>query len=494
MSPPISCKGWVKVVTMKDIAQMSIQEREKFRRKSLLQDAAKLVIEDQTRNGGRLTHGFMPFLISVLHKHGHEWMQKGMIDRAVKTLKRHGTFSIPTELDHPVATVDVAMEEAESANVISSPHPVTTVDEAMEAESPSVISLSHPATTINVAIMEGDDESASVISSFEYPYLESAHMDTTATTQLTPTGQSSGANGSTNAAKLTSTAHYIPRAKSVRLEGWKAAAKSTSTPQCIGRAKGGRPKGSTRAVMVERRKAARDEKEKAAKDERDKAVKEGQKVGYQTLRKLLKAAEEKGQLETGDSVEDTIMSRTQDKNPAATCGASTNCPMDVVEPILVEFCIRFEKTGKPMKKKEVLELAHSLISGTEFEAEYIDWLKKNSIYDPEKPLLTDNDFEGFWRRNTSYLKVDRQGYIFPSMTAGDDTEVSNKRRSDMEKLLVRANTTASKKKRFDRVLKELARCYECVVDEQENYVRCPYTEPYKTKRMHERFGYFFEAY
>jgi hypothetical protein len=482
--PPISSKGWVKVVTMKDIAQMSIEQREKFRRKCLLQDAAKLVIEDQTRNGGRLTRGFLPFLIPLIHKDGHEWMQKGMIHRAVKTLKRHGTFSIPIELNHNVATTNVAMEEAESANVISSPHPVATVDETTEAEFTSVNSSSHPVATIDVAM---EDESASVISSFEYPYLESeASMDTTATAQSTSTAS--------NATKRTSTAQYIPRAKSVRLEGWKAAAKLTSTPQCVGRAKGGRPKGSTKAVMVERRKAARDEKENAAKDERDKAVKEGQKVGYQTLRKLMKAAEVKGQLETGDSVEDTTKSGTQDQNPAANFGASTSCPMDVIEPVLVEFCIRLAATGSPMEKKEVLELAHSLIKGTASERNYIDWLKKHSRYDPEQPLLTDDYYEGFWRRNESYLKVDRQGYIFPSMTAGDDTEASRQRRSNMELLLVRANTTASKKRRFDSALKELACCFECVEDEQENYIRCPYTEPYKTKRYHYRYGIDFQAY
>jgi hypothetical protein len=463
MSPLPPLKGVTKVVTMKDIEQMSIQQREKFRRKMLLQDAALLVIE--SRHGGRLSHGFMPFLISLLHKHGHEWMQKGMIDHAVKTVKRYGTISIPAELS----------QRAESASVISPSHPFATIDEEMEEdESASVISSSYPVATVDVAMLE----SASVISSFEYPYLASESMDTTATAQLTSTAQSS------QAPKITSTAQYIPRAKSVRAEGWKADAKLRSIPQSVGRASGGRPKGSTKAVMVERRKAARDEKEKAAKDERDKAVQEGQKVAYQILRKLMKANEVKGQLEIGDVVVGT------------TCGEPARNPLEVVEPIVVETCIRSAVIPPhPMKKKEVLEFAHSIISGTEFERDYIEWLKKySSPYDPDTPLLTDEYFEGFWRRNKSYLKVDQEGYIRGSKTAGDNTEASKKRRSDMDQFLERANTTAAKKKRFDNALKKLARCYECVEDEQENYVRCPYTQPYKTKRFHYQYGIDFQAY
>ena len=91
----------------------------------------------------------------------------------------------------------------------------------------------------------------------------------------------------------------------------------------------------------------------------------------------MKAAEVKGQLETGDSVEDTIKSRTQDQNPASTCCTSTSGPMEAVEPIVVETCIRIAATGKPMKKKEAMEFARSIISGTEIEREYIEWLKKN---------------------------------------------------------------------------------------------------------------------
>lgn len=295
-------------------------------------------------------------------------MTMPMIHRAVKkvtALEALGT--IPTEQPQRtigLSTMDVAMgAECECTSVISSSH--------------------HPVTTIDVAMEES--ESASVLSALECPSTApESSMDMDINMDMTPAAKVRSTAQSSRAKAPTAGGRPKPKVSTYVANG-------RTTPQWMTRPKGGRPKGSTKAVMDARRKAAKDEKDK---------------IAHGSLTK--------GQLETEDLAAGTI--------PTATCGASTSCPMAWLEPYLVEFCIRLAATGEPIKKKIVLELACSLISGTETERKYSELLKEYSMYDPEKTLLTNSYLlEDFWRRNKSLLKVDgRDLFTPPRQVEGND--------------------------------------------------------------------------
>jgi hypothetical protein len=48
-------------------------------------------------------------------------------------------------------------------------------------------------------------------------------------------------------------------------------------------------------------------------------------------------------------------------------------PMHDTEPLIFEFCVQLAKMGKPLMKTTVIELANSLVSGTEIKSKISDY-------------------------------------------------------------------------------------------------------------------------
>jgi hypothetical protein len=482
------------------VAQKSIQRYGNLDRKAVLQDAALIVMDEQVRNGGRLSHGFMKFLVNVYHNHGQEWVSHRMISKAVK--ERKALTSIPRSTtadmdDPPHAILTADMDDPPHAilsNGNDNRHchgthlavdddgiayaPQAAADAVVEADAledeekeeqlvcricergdqegrPMLrfLPVEHDVAAANtvpgvvtsfsedIALHIFCGKTASILQSVNQPDLEiltkaglknkhgigaevnaalartrcailsqagskekhyylvrefEAHLAAIRHTHInfeqeseqshpvTTIDVAMGASASCVSPLGLSGAENAIR-PSPALESTTATAQLTSTAHHLSRAKVGRPKASTNAAKL--------------------------------------------------PLTSQHLTRAKKGRPKGSMNASTKVMIADVEPILVEYCIRKAVIGEPLKKKEVPELARFMISGTETERKYIECLQNHSRYHPDKPLLTQGYYEGFWRRNKTYLEVDRHGYISASKTAGDDTEASKKRRFDMDRHL-----------------------------------------------------------
>jgi hypothetical protein len=131
--------------------------------------------------------------------------------------------------------------------------------------------------------------------------------------------------------------------------------------------KGGRKKGSTKAAHKHQIALKQQVTTTCAilyKQEIDKATKLGKVVNSGTLKKIINDEEEKMGLSLNSISADTIRSRIKRGNLGAE-NKNQISPLHDVEPLILEFCIRLAKMGRPLTKTTVLELANDLIAGTE---------------------------------------------------------------------------------------------------------------------------------
>ena len=103
----------------------------------------------------------------------------------------------------------------------------------------------------------------------------------------------------------------------------------------------------------------------------EKAKKAGKVVPHGTLKDIIKEEEEKNGLEVNSISFETVRSRVRRGNILGY-NPQQSSPMHDIEPLIFEFCVRLAKMGKPLTKTTVIELANSLVSGTEYESKISD--------------------------------------------------------------------------------------------------------------------------
>jgi hypothetical protein len=98
---------------------------------------------------------------------------------------------------------------------------------------------------------------------------------------------------------------------------------------------------------------------------------------------------------------DTIRSRIKRGNLGAE-NKNQISPLHDVEPLILEFCIRLAKMGRPLTKTTVLELANDLIAGTEVEELIADCKKIRKL---KETKLGSAWYRGFLKRYQDDLSL-----------------------------------------------------------------------------------------
>jgi hypothetical protein len=101
------------------------------------------------------------------------------------------------------------------------------------------------------------------------------------------------------------------------------------------------------------------------------AKKAGKVVPHGTLKEIIKEEEEKNGLEVNSISFETVCSRVKRGNLKGY-NPQQSSPMHNIKPIIFEFCVWLAIMGKPLTKITVIELANSLVSGTEIESKISD--------------------------------------------------------------------------------------------------------------------------
>jgi hypothetical protein len=126
---------------------------------------------------------------------------------------------------------------------------------------------------------------------------------------------------------------------------------------------GGRKKGATNAakmLLVRQRSEAIEKAANLLIEERLKAKAAGTQVKNGTCARIIKMVESASSLPPGSMKWKTVVSRADRNNPSGKAPQRTT-PLEDVEPIIVEYCIRLAKMGSALTKFEVISLASPLL-------------------------------------------------------------------------------------------------------------------------------------
>jgi hypothetical protein len=170
--------------------------------------------------------------------------------------------------------------------------------------------------------------------------------------------------------------------------------------------KAGRPKGSTVAAKRKQETLHQDACTWASKqllqlkaDAKAKDV----KLAPGTLKSIVKQANIKFRLDDKHLVkQETIKTRVRRGNPTGRM----KTPMELIEPLLVGFCIRASRIGEPLNREVFLDLANSLIEGTPTQEKVEQWKAKIKA---AKNKLGNGYYSAFMKRNQEHIKRGR-GY------------------------------------------------------------------------------------
>jgi len=173
------------------------------------------------------------------------------------------------------------------------------------------------------------------------------------------------------------------------------------------RSTGGRPKGSTMLAKAEASKRYKEALSKAAhlyKIARQEARKENQggSVVAGTLKQIIDEVELEYNLLAGTIKKDTIRTRV-DRDNITGFNPATAPPLEEIEDIIAEYCVRLAQIGCPLIKRNVIDLAMSLIIGSKYEKKLLEWKHSHSHHDPSKDLLGPSWYKGFMSRHADRL-------------------------------------------------------------------------------------------
>jgi len=169
---------------------------------------------------------------------------------------------------------------------------------------------------------------------------------------------------------------------------------------------GGRPKGSTMLAKAEASKRYKEALSKAAhlyKIARQDARKENQgSVVAGTLKQIIAKVEKEYDLSAGMIKKDTIRTRVN-RNNITGFNPATAPPLEEIEDIIAEYCVRLAQIGCPLIKRNVIDLAMSFIIGSKYEKKLLEWKCSHSHHDASKDLLGPSWYKGFMSRHADRL-------------------------------------------------------------------------------------------
>ena len=167
--------------------------------------------------------------------------------------------------------------------------------------------------------------------------------------------------------------------------------------------RGGRPKNTTKAA-----KSAHERNLEAAKHEaaeryvlaRGNAT--GKYVQDGTLSTIITDVEVKYHLVKGTLSHDTIRTRARRNNPSGK-GRGHMSPLNGMEHVIVDFCVKLARMGAPLDRNQVILLANDLMKGTIYQERLALYKKKHTCAD-EVDKVGVRWYYNFMRRNGHILK------------------------------------------------------------------------------------------
>lgn len=128
------------------------------------------------------------------------------------------------------------------------------------------------------------------------------------------------------------------------------------------------------------------------------------KLANGTAAKVCREAEEHLSLKENSIKVETMLSRYKRGNVDGR-GKGHVSPVEAMEPILVDFCIKLARMGQPLGKEQVLCLANDLIKGTESQERLVEYKKKHtSASSEDSGTLGRRWYENFMKRNKKHIK------------------------------------------------------------------------------------------
>ena len=134
---------------------------------------------------------------------------------------------------------------------------------------------------------------------------------------------------------------------------------------------------------------------------KDIAKRAGKRVEKGLLSSIIKASENDAGLSSGLVVFETVRSRLKNQNISGVA-PQRRSPLEKVEPIIVEHCVRLAEIGSALIADEVIALASEIIEGTMHETNLLEYKEKRNII--SNSLLGKAWYHGFMKRNEDKIK------------------------------------------------------------------------------------------
>jgi Tc5 transposase DNA-binding domain len=139
-------------------------------------------------------------------------------------------------------------------------------------------------------------------------------------------------------------------------------------------------------------------------EEKLKSEAEGRKISNGTVDSIIESAIAEFNLTPTSISKQTIYSRVRRNNTAGTQPQKMS-PIEEIEPLIVEWCVKLAKMGKPLTRNDVIELASEIIEGTKYTDNLIKFKDKRNIQeDGERSRLSHGWYRGFMNRHKEALK------------------------------------------------------------------------------------------
>jgi hypothetical protein len=172
---------------------------------------------------------------------------------------------------------------------------------------------------------------------------------------------------------------------------------------------GGRTKGDTKIAKVkfeEKKMAAITLAATRLSNERRLARLQGKAVPKGTCERIINEIHVKDALPLNTIKKKTVISRVDRKNLTGVAKQKVS-PLESVEPLLVEYCLKLSNIGQPLTKFQLLSLAESLIDGTDLKDNMIKFKQHHKILGPgelSNSVVGVRWYEGFMKRHGDMLK------------------------------------------------------------------------------------------
>jgi hypothetical protein len=180
------------------------------------------------------------------------------------------------------------------------------------------------------------------------------------------------------------------------------------------RNKEGRPKGMTAKTKREFLDKMEDLTTKAMEmysEELQKGKQNEMYVPSSTLNAIIKKAETYSGIDTGKINKYTVRSIALRENVPGRAFQSTP-PLEEVEPVIVQYCLRLATIGKPLTRDQVTSLCIPLIKGTPTEEKLMQWKKRHNIWNPDQPLVGLKWYNNYMSRYKVQLKRGRARFKY----------------------------------------------------------------------------------